>query len=85
MSTESRGTATQHSPKRLQLLVAENGLEAFLPLAKIGSASRELHVSGASLYLRRFRFGVRREPQAFAAVAVIQVGIMDIECYFMVG
>ena len=28
-----------------------------LPLAKIGSASREMHESGASLYLRRFRFG----------------------------
>jgi hypothetical protein len=27
----------------------------------------------------------RRKPQAFAAVAVIQAGIMDIECCFMVG
>jgi hypothetical protein len=31
-----------------------------------------------------FDLEVRREPQAFAAVAVIQAGIMDIECYFMV-
>ncbi len=27
--------------------------------------------------------GVRRKPQAFAVVAVMGVGIMDIECYSM--
>jgi hypothetical protein len=32
-----------------------------------------------------FDLGVRRKPQAFAAVAVIQAGIMAIECYFLIG
>ena len=27
---------------------------------------------------------VRRKPQAFAAVAVMQVGIMEIECRFVI-
>jgi hypothetical protein len=37
MSAESRGTATQHSPKSLQRLIADNGLEAFQKLPAFGT------------------------------------------------
>jgi hypothetical protein len=53
-----------------------------LPLAKIGNASSEELVS-LGVDPRRFRFGGEKEA-AGAAVAVIQDGIMDIECRFVI-
>jgi hypothetical protein len=43
-----------------------------------------MHKNGKVLARGVFDLGVRRKPQAFAAVAVMQAGIMDIECYFLV-
>ena len=37
MSAQGSGTATQHSPICLQLLIAENGLEAFQKLPAAGA------------------------------------------------
>jgi hypothetical protein len=37
MPAEGSSTATQHSPKCLQLLIAENGLEAFQKLSALGT------------------------------------------------
>jgi len=49
------------------------------PLAKIGSASRTMPKEATVLLRGAFDLGVRREPQAFAADAVILGGIMDFE------
>ena len=49
------------------------------PLAKIGSASRTMPKEATVLLRGAFDLGVRRKPQAFAADAVIQAGVMDFE------
>jgi hypothetical protein len=47
-------------------------------LAPTGPLLRKICLRGA------FDLEVRRKPQAFAAVAVMQVGIMEIECSFVI-
>ena len=47
-------------------------------LASTGQLLRKICLRGA------FDLEVRRKPQAFAAVAVMQVGIMEIECRFVI-
>jgi len=47
-------------------------------LAPTGPILRKICLRGA------FDLEVRRKPQAFAAVAVMQVGIMEIECSFVI-
>ena len=55
------------------------GISGESPLAKIGSASRTMPKEATVLLRGAFDLGVRREPQAFAADAVILGGIMDFE------
>ena len=45
------------------------------PLAKIGNASRTMRKDGKVLERGVFDLEVRRKPQAFAAVAVIILGL----------
>jgi len=50
-----------------------------LPLAKIGNDSRTMRKDCEELVRVVFDLGVRREPQVFAADAVISLGFMDIQ------
>jgi hypothetical protein len=61
------------------------GVPVGSPLSKIGSASRrQVRFCGRFVCEALSILEVRRKPQAFAAVAVMQVGIMEIECSFVI-